>query len=100
MAKKGYGTSEDFTHAENAEAARESSEAGPSIGDRFGQTADEAGRILRESTENIDETVSRAMDSAERSLGAIGRHVQAQPLASLAIAFLAGMAVIGLMRRR
>jgi hypothetical protein len=89
-----------FIHAENAEAAsREGAGEEPSIGDRLGETVGEAGRILRESTENIDETVERAMDSAERSIGAIGRRVQAQPLASLAIAFLAGMAVIGLMKR-
>jgi hypothetical protein len=101
MAKKSYGAAEDFIHAENAEAAsREDAGGEPSIGDRLGETVGEAGRILRESTENIDETVERAMDSAERSIGAIGRRVQAQPLASLAIAFLAGMAVIGLMKRR
>jgi hypothetical protein len=98
MAKKRE--DEDLLHVENAEAARESSEAEPSVSERLGETADEAGRILRESTENLDETVGRVMDNAERSLGAIGRHVRDQPLASLAIAFLAGMAVIGLMRRR
>jgi hypothetical protein len=98
MAKKGEG--EDFVHAENAEAARESSGAEPSIGDRVSETVGEAGRILRESTENIDETVGRAMESAERYLGPIGRHVRAQPLASVGIAFLAGMAFIALMKRR
>ena len=99
MAKRREG--EDLLHhVENAEAARDCSDVEPSIGERLGETADEAGRIVRQSTENLDETVGRAMDNAERSLGAIERHVRERPLASLVVAFLAGMAILGLMRRR
>jgi ElaB/YqjD/DUF883 family membrane-anchored ribosome-binding protein len=101
MAKKSYGPAEEALHAETAEAAsRESAGEEPSLSDRLGETVGEAGRLLRESTADIDETVDRAMDHAQRSFGAIGRHVRDQPLASLAIAFLVGMAVIGLMKRR
>jgi ElaB/YqjD/DUF883 family membrane-anchored ribosome-binding protein len=74
-----------------------------SLGERMSDTESDAGESLRGSTEKVGETVEEVIKEAtERGkplIDLIDRYAREQPLAGLALAFLAGVAITSLVKR-
>jgi hypothetical protein len=82
---------------------RDDGKSDPSLGERMSETESEGGESLRGSTEKAGETVEGVIKEAtERGkpvIDLIDRYAREQPLAGLALAFLAGVAITSLFKR-
>lgn len=105
MQRKGYGGFDQPSEPDTTQGAYEGDDGKtePSLGERLSETVGEAGESLRGSAEKIGEkaedAVKEATDRGERAIDLISRYAREQPLAGLAIAFVAGIAITSLLKR-
>jgi hypothetical protein len=105
MPKKEFGVSDQPDQPDSTQGGygSDNGESEPSLGERFSETVGEAGESLRGSAEKAGETVEDVIKEAtERGkpvIDLINRYAREQPLAGMALAFVAGIAITSLFRR-
>jgi hypothetical protein len=105
MPNKDYGGFDQPSEQDTAHGAHEADDGKtePSLGERLAETAGGAGDPLRGSAERVGEaaedTIKEATERGERVIELISRYAREQPLAGLALAFVAGVALTSLLKR-
>jgi ElaB/YqjD/DUF883 family membrane-anchored ribosome-binding protein len=81
----------------------DSAESKPSLGERLSDTVGEAGESLRGSAEKagetVDDVIKEATERGKPVIDLINRYAREQPLAGMALAFVAGVAITSLFKR-
>jgi hypothetical protein len=105
MPKKEFGTfgQPDQPDTTQGGYGQDSGNPEPSVGKQFSKTVGEAGEALQGAAEKAGETVEDAIKEAtERGkpmIDLLDKYAREQPLAGMALAFIAGVAITSLFRR-
>jgi hypothetical protein len=105
MPNKDYGAFDQPSEQDTTHGVHEAEEgkAEPSLGERLAETVGGAGDPLRRSAERIGETaedtIKETTERGQQVIGLISRYAREQPLAGLALAFVAGVALTSLLKR-